>query len=355
MSTKKIMQDLLPDMGQLREFARHLFASRDQGPLYQLGLEVEDIPNIQALPKVRRARDYRVHDFSGKRYLDLYRGEGFSLLGYSLPGFQLAIKNRVSQALWQGLPHPLLGQLQKRLAQFFPDHHAVVCPDRYRVNSVLELLDVEPDRPLMPFQSDVTGLPPGRRLGYWLPFSGKPGPLSIALIPSLGVQGPYVLLVESKLFQHHLTSFGKHEGEVFHVLDFVSHQVPVFALSALMSSLSALEGLGAFAGLAALPASGDKLALGALKHPRTKDLNQQLGVWRESQWQQVSLGRWSRHGPYLVHDFSPAAYCRVFQAALRAGVVLNPRSKGVNCLPGIMSPGERKALESILALAAEEN
>lgn len=346
---KQLMQDLLPDLTQLRDFARHLFSERNQGPLHHLGLEVADITNIEKLPSIRRARDFHLYSFTGKRYLDLYRGEGFNLLGYSIPGFHLGIKNRIAQALWQGMPHPLHKQLSKVLEQVFPQHHAVICPDRYRVSSVLELLNMQLDRPLMPTRDDLTGENTDRALSYWFPFTGSPSPVTLALLPSLGVQGPYVLLVSNDIFAHHLSSFGNHEHEVFSVLRFISNQVPVYALTALMTALSTLEGLGAFAGLTITAVGPDKINLGALNHPRTKGLNQQLGIWRESSWQKIAISPWKRSGPYIYHSFSATDYCQVFSFALSLGIVLNPRSDGVNCLPGVMSDGEKKQLEAVLA------
>jgi hypothetical protein len=121
----------------------------------------------------------------------------------------------------------------------------------------------------------------------------------------------------------------------------------------MVTALSALEGLGAFAGMGTLPAPGSSVTLGAINHPRTRGLQEQLGIWRESAWQAVDTGLWKRTGPYLRHPFSAEAYSQVFDRALRAGVLLHPRSSGINCLPGVMSAGEKAALENILAWKPE--
>ena len=342
--------DLLPRMGDLRQLARQIFANRDQGPLHRFGLDVHDVANLELLPAIRRARDYHLYAFDNTRYLDLYRGESFNLLGYSLSGFQLGIKNRISQSLWQGLPHPLHKQVKRTLERCFPNHCALICPDRYRVIGVLELLGIKPERALLPLKEDLVGGEAARDLSYWFPFTGSPGPVSIAVIPSLG---PYVLLVDTRIYSHHLKSFGTHEHEVFSILDWIGHQVPVFALTGLVTALSTMEGLGAFAGMGAAVAPGSTVTLGASKHPRTRSLQTHLGVWRESAWQAIALGHWKRTGPYLHHDFKPAAYGIIFRKALETGILLHPRSSGVNTLPGVMSPGEQAKLEEILAFAPD--
>lgn len=346
--------DLLPTMGELREVARQIFSNREQGPLFRLGLDVQDVANLESLPQVRRARDYHLHDFKGRRWLDLFRGEGANLLGYSLNGFQLGIKNRISQALWQGMPHPLYKQVKRTLERCFPAHTALICPDRYRIQSLLELLDIKHDRPLVPLARDLTDPAPRHGLTWWFPFTGAPGPVAVALVPSLGIQGPYVLLVENGIYAHHLTSFGTHEHAVFSILDYIGHAVPVYALAGMVAGLSALEGLGAFAGVGSSPAGGNKLTLGAMNHPRTSKLQQHLGLWRESDWQDCRIGAWRRSGPWLHHDFEPADYRKVFAHALEKGIILNPRSSGINCLPGVMSAGEKANLEAALAFDPRE-
>jgi hypothetical protein len=146
-----------------------------------------------------------------------------------------------------------------------------------------------------------------------------------------------------------LQSFGSHEHEVFSILDYIGHAVPVYALAGMITALSALEGLGAFAGTGALPGGGNKLSLGAMNHPRTRQLQQHLGTWREAVWQGWSIGAWKRIGPWLYHEFGPGEYQKVFLKAMEAGILLNPRSSGINCLPGIMSQGEQAILERLLA------
>jgi hypothetical protein len=341
--------ELLPRMADLRQAARQIFSKSDQGPLFRFGLDVHDVANLERLPSIRRARDFHLYAFDGKRYLDLYRGEAFNLLGHSVRGFQLSIKNRLSQALWQGLPHPLYKQVKRTLERCFPAHTALICPDRHRILGLLELLGIKVERPLLPLASDLGSDVPPHELTYWFPFTASPAPISVAVIPSLGIQGPYVLLVESRIYAHHLKSFGTHEHEVFSILDYIGHQVPVYALAGLVTALSALEGLGAFAGMGTNPAPGSSVTLGAINHPRTRGLQEQLGIWREPVWQTIDTGHWKRTGPYLRHPFKPADYAQVFASALQAGILLHPRSSGINCLPGVLSPGEKAALEKLFA------
>ena len=309
-------------------------------PLDRLGLASADLANFQILPLIRRARDFHAYCFSGKRYLDLYRADGFSLLGYSLPSFSLGIKNRVSQALWQGYPHPLHKQVLHALGQCFPNHQAILCLDRFQLQCVLELLGIPGNRPLFPQAADLTGTLDKSTPDFWFPWTGPPKPISLALIPTLGEQGPFVLLL-SKTLSTTMTP-------QLPTIQTLGNQVPVFAVAALITGLSVLQGLGAFLSFGAEQKTLTKPELGSASHPRTKGLIQQLGAWQETSWQSLKTAGWKRRGPYLLHDFSPREYTQIFSYGLEKGIILNPRSAGVNFLPGTMSDGEQKLLESVL-------
>lgn len=341
---RSVVHDLIPDLGELAGMARSIIANRHQGPLHRLGFNVEDIQNYAALPYFRRARDYHLHDIKGRRYLDFSRGDGTHLLGYSVPHSREALKNRINQGTFHGLPHVSHQQLMKTLGRLFPRHVAVVCPDRYRIQSVMDILGVKTDRPMVPLREDLAGLASDDSFAFWLPFSMSPGLVSIALLPSLSLQGPFVLLVERQYFQRQLQAHGKDAGVLEQFLDVMLRQVPAWSLSPLMSGLQALEVLGAFAGYAPGPD-----ALGAMSHPLTKDLQGRLGIWREAWWLRTSLGpSWQRVGPYLMHNLGPAEYAGLFKSALDQGVLLNPRCAGLNVIPGIMSDGELALVRKIL-------
>ena len=296
--------------------------------LKQIGLNPFDLANAALLPKIRRGRDFHCYDFSNKRYLDLYRADGASLLGYSVPGFQLAIKNRVSQALWQGLPHPIFKQVTRAITEALPNHVPLICPDRDALRSVLELFGCSVDRPLLPTQTDCQPSSNQTTFSWWLPFGPPPSNISVAVLPRPAFSGPQIVLISLDLFQKQLETQG---SDLQSTLDFISFQTPVYAIQALLSGISALKSLGAF------------------NQAARKDTTQQLGKWVETNWRTIALGKWRRAGPYLLHDYSASQYTQIFQNAYERGIILNPRSNGINFLPGIISSGEQKNLESCLS------
>lgn len=320
--------------------ARTLLGNKHQGPLQNLGMAVSDLENFAALPLIRRSRDFHLYSQSGKRYLDLYRGDGTQILGHSVAGLGQMVKQRLDQGGFHGLPHQSHFQLPKMLARVFPGHRSVICPDRYRIRTVLELLGVDAGRPMIPHRTDLTGASRKGSYSFWLPFSAGPADIALALLPAMSLQGPYVLLVENHHFDRVIQAAGKEARDLETFLRVMGQQAAPWSLVPVIKGLAVLENLGAFAG------QGLSLAGAGGLPGRHKE---GLGLWRESAWLRYRhSSRWQRTGPYLVHDLDSLEYSAFFRLALARGVVMNPRSDGLNILPGTCSEGERQLLCALL-------
>jgi hypothetical protein len=298
-----------------------------------------DLENRLHLPLVRRARAYTLHGEDGKKYLDLYRSDGHGLLGYSIPGMGQAVKGRIDQHLWTGLPHHGTTQLLRELERCFPRHEPFVLANWYGVEFLFKALNLGTCPDFLPRASEVwedstqeLSGPRAAHFKVWLPFTLVHGDVIFAILPGLGYGGPFVVLVDR--------SFLGREGlndEDLARLRAMQSMVNPFLVTAALHTLPLLGNYEAFG------VEEGKLDLGGRRHEEL------LGWWRESWWSTVNLHRWKRLGPYLFHPWNPEDYHLVFRFALRQGVVLNPRCDGVSIIPGLMSPGEQRRLEDVLA------
>ena len=91
-----------------------------------------------ALPRIRRARGYRLYDMQGKRILDLYR-DG-ALLGHRGASAVTAMKAGLSEGLAASLPSAWEGRLCAALARMFPGYPSVrIFSSRARALAALSL------------------------------------------------------------------------------------------------------------------------------------------------------------------------------------------------------------------------
>jgi hypothetical protein len=76
----------------------------------------------EALPRVRRARGFRLYDSSGRRYLDLFQDGGAAILGHRSAGTVREMKDALSRGLAARLPSRYEGRLLKILGGLFPSY-----------------------------------------------------------------------------------------------------------------------------------------------------------------------------------------------------------------------------------------
>jgi hypothetical protein len=74
---------------------------------------------FRLVPRVLRARRWRLYTEGGRRLADLWQYGGRALLGHNPPGMLRAIKNEASRGLFAPFPHFTEGRLLKALAALF--------------------------------------------------------------------------------------------------------------------------------------------------------------------------------------------------------------------------------------------
>lgn len=308
-------------------------------------MDRNSLANYAFLPRIKRGRNFHLHGLDGKRYVDLYRADGASLLGYSVPGLATAVKAQVDLHGWSGLPDLEYERLVRDLRDCFPRHLAIPCSGFAQVDAVFELLGLN-QCPVRAIDAAAVFKPLALARGksgdrslfqIYVPFVGLSAEIALAVLPGLGINGPLVILVEEDgpLGMACLTL---QEEKTLAALGRVS---PLQSRS-LRSTLALLRGLEAF------PRHTNPVVYGGRMHP---DI---IGTWREKDWQKVKFcSRWERNGPWLTHDFNESDWTLVFRFALMQGVILNPSAQGLNVLPGILSNGERHSLEGVLSFIPE--
>jgi hypothetical protein len=253
------------------------------------------------LPRVRRARGFRLYDTAGRRYLDLYR-DG-ALLGHRAASTLTAMKAGLSLGLAAALPSAWEARLCAALARLFPAYPVVrLFATRERALAAVSL----PGDPWDPALEPVDAAPPpGREAALWRPFLPVPvgARLLLPQLPFTVCGSPVPVCAPA--------------GTVLPGSD----PLPGFLLS------GALHALAALAGGPARPPLGSPLLERAVDTARG----------------------WARTGPYVRAAFSPDVYPRVHGEFLRAGVLLCPVFPGPSILPGECSPGENRLLADLFA------
>lgn len=84
---------------------------------------------LQALPRIRRARAYRLYGEEGRRYVDLWLDGGSAVLGHTPPRVLTALKDAASRGLFAPFPSPALTRLERTLSRLFPGRTVLVYPD----------------------------------------------------------------------------------------------------------------------------------------------------------------------------------------------------------------------------------
>jgi hypothetical protein len=254
------------------------------------------------IPRIRRARGFRLYDMQGRRYLDLFR-EG-ALLGHRGAGSLLAMKSALSQGLATALPSVWEKRLISAIARSFPRHQGVrlySSPER-ALAAACRCLGGGPVSVHDPALGDDGSSP----IGVWRPF----------LPPDDGAR---VLLPLMPLTVAGAPAPACFAGEVPREVP-VSDMIPAFILAGALRGFAAL----------ALPAEG----AGPLSNPAVeRALDAAPG--------------WTRAGPYVRAVFSAAEYPRVHAEFLHAGVLLHPGYPGPSVLPGDCSPGETRLLADL--------
>jgi hypothetical protein len=248
------------------------------------------------IPPLRRARGYRLYDYQGRRYLDLWQGGGRALLGHRSFRLTHLLKDVISRGLLADLPSLYGGRLERALAGLLPGFSQV------RVTSCLpaalglasrflgrEVREEEIRDPALEEGGS------GAEVAWWRPLLEQGGPAPRVLLP---------------------------------VLPFAASGAPVAVCfgAPLPADFPPSE-----------PVSPVLLA-GAARS--LYDLKR----YRRPEWYRDDLLReaagWSQRGIYLRARCAEERYGELFVGFLEQGVLLNPRWPGPSILPAEASAGE---------------
>lgn len=78
------------------------------------------------IPKIKRARGYRLYDYQGNRYLDLFQCGGNAVLGHRAFKLNPVLKNVISKGLVFNLPSIYEYRLKKAISNLFPAFDSVI-------------------------------------------------------------------------------------------------------------------------------------------------------------------------------------------------------------------------------------
>ncbi len=263
------------------------------------------------VPRIRRARGFRLYDTEGRRYLDLYR-DG-ALLGHRAAGVLTVMKSVLSQGLSTALPTAWEGRLLAAVRKMIPgaaDVRLYASLDR-ALQAAGDLLHTTLTAAEV-FDPALAGeaLPPAPQVpaALWRPLLPCPAACDVLLL-----QLPVTVCGAPVPVCCFPTAAGKIRP---------SDAMPGFVLAA------AVRGLAAVTGPAGMP-----LADGIAAAERAID----------------RAPGWKRQGPYVRAVFPEADYPRVHAEFLAAGVLLHPGYPGPSVLPGECSPGENRLLADLFA------
>lgn len=146
-------------------------------------LKENELIYIPHFPLIRRAREFRLYDYQGRRYVDLYRGRGGALLGHKPPRLVHRQKNLLAKGLLAEMPSVYQHRLGLLLKKVFPAYEGF-----FIINSLSKLLALSSSYLQTslsladifdPFSNSAD---PASPLAVWRPFA-PPSALKELLIP----------------------------------------------------------------------------------------------------------------------------------------------------------------------------
>ena len=327
-----------------------------------LDLFGSDLRLLSELPEIRRAREYRLYDAAGRRYLDLYQDCGRAVLGHRPDGLSKAVRNTFSRGIAADFPSANERTLVKALSRLLPRTGSFrIYRSTLRAATVLLELGVSlftdpltdltvrlPAPASVPLRTEPpsggTGVDPAsvaspggagdpvEAAAVWRPFSELPYDRYAALVPVLpfpGSWGPVVV------------AFGR--GLDAPPSDPVS---PVY-LSGLARAAWDLVNADAEDQIPE-PVSRHSVSSeypGTDRKPGLSDTDRRRTPRPES----VPSDLWRRNGRYLVPRYREADHERIFRIFLSRGILLPPSAALPAVLPAAWSRSEERAFAEACA------
>jgi hypothetical protein len=248
------------------------------------------------LPRIARARGWRLYTAEGRRLVDLWQCGGKAALGHKGRNNALrAFKNATERGLLAPFPSVYAERLLGSLRELFPGWELRMYRDRLSCAAALA----------------ARGLC-AAKLPRWRPFFDAASPFALAL--SFEGEPPTVFSpVLPFPLSPEILALGKNAAGDFPASDLVSPAILAGTLRALDDMLASPERAACGAGLADAAASS-----------------------------------WRRRGIYLFFMGDEAAYEAQYRRFLEAGYLLPPDTSDPAILPGELSAGEEAKLARLL-------
>ena len=245
---------------------------------------------LRFLPRVLRARDFRLYLEGGKRLVDLWLQGGRAVLGHKPPMVLREMKNAAERGLFTAFPHPAEGRFLKALGEVFPHHSFRLYLDSGSLHRALEKAGRHEE------------------LTIWRPFTEQADELTLVSLPVLPWPlGPELLVLDKSL------------DTGFPAGDLIPPVLLAPATRALYNLIAAMK---------------------APPHQRYRKIEKA-----------IINSRWQRNGIYLKikMDLDMDGYKALFLHFLENGFLIPPSSAEPLILPMTMSKGEESKLAVLLS------
>ncbi|HOV37656.1 MAG TPA: hypothetical protein PLG79_02955 [Spirochaetales bacterium] len=253
------------------------------------------------VPEIYRARDARLYDRKGRRYLDLWRNGGRALLGHRPDQIYRELKNVLQKGLVAEYPSLYAHRLEKALRALIPgDWEVRVFQNLQRARAEIK------ERLEEPFFSYSNPHSPPVSALYYRPFIQADyyrSPVVLPVLPFPGAFAPQPVLIQKGCREETFSS---------EFLE-VSSRDPVspFLMAALTRTVWFL-----------------------------------IKIQKERfSWEDWNLIGWKRIACYGIPIFKLEEYPRVFCEFLSAGILIPPDPEDPLVLPMEWSPGEKEWVE----------
>ncbi|MDL2230156.1 hypothetical protein LJC14_07910 [Treponema sp. OttesenSCG-928-L16] len=272
------------------------------------------------IPRISRARGFRLYTADGNRLLDLWQYGGSAVLGHNPPEHLKTLKNSADRGLFTPFPSHYQDRLVKALSLILPGREFRVYAGEDALRRSLLTAGFEeaaglpfPD-PVYAAPESAPQAPPGSALSLWRPFLEedlfRDIPFLVPVIPLPWMNGPGILAVSGNIGDR---------APSLPPSDIVSPLVLALAARAVHNLIAARPG----------PSSR--------RFPKIrKALDQSV---------------WKSRGIYLFRDRTDGSdgYDRIFRHFLDHGVLLPPSPRLPAILPGELSKGEEAKLADLLS------
>ncbi len=262
-----------------------------------------DYELFSLIPPIKRARDYYLYDYQGRRYIDMFQNNGRALFGHRPRGVAGELKNTPAKGLLANYPSIYSKRLEKALRPLFPDHPAFRV---YRsaekavaaAAAALGVAELSLSDPAATVDEDIDAGP--RRASLWRPFLEEETenvPVLFPVIPFPGDLGPVIVCCRNE-FEARLSPS-----------DPVSPVLPASLVRSIFTGAACRE---------------------------TMDSHN---------WPRCDSVYFRQKGPYLAARCGSEEYKTLFREALAAGVLISPSPGGVSILPGHYTEGDWKLIK----------